>query len=241
VAFATPAGAQTEGVKERAPMYTYEASWVYPRAMWPEVEKGSEAGRKIVEKAMASGGLVGSGSDARVIHTIEGDTQDTWFSGTSQAAVLNVLDEVAKANSGPSMLTSATKHWDGLYVSRYYNWKSGTWKGAYTRGSTYTLKPDAPNDAIDVLAKSFISPLMEKLLAEGTIIEYEIDTEAVHTADPAEFYLMVITPTAEGLDKLTAALSEAMRKSPTAGPALGAFVEMSKHRDSLLRSTVTYK
>jgi basic membrane lipoprotein Med (substrate-binding protein (PBP1-ABC) superfamily) len=152
-AFAARAGAQTSEVKERAPMYTYEASRVYPRAMWPGVDKGSEAGRKIVEKAMTSGGLAGFGSDARVIHAVEGETQHAWFSGTSQASMLDVLDEVAEANSGSSILTSATKHWDGLYVSRYYNWKAGSWKGAYTRASTYTLKADAPNDAIDILAK----------------------------------------------------------------------------------------
>jgi hypothetical protein len=87
----------------------------------------------------------------------------------------------------------------------------------------------------------FISPLMEKLLAEGTIIEYEIDTEAVHTHDPAESHLMFITPNAEGLDKVTAALSDAMRKLRTAGPALGSFVDMSKHRDALVRSSVTYR
>ena len=39
-AAAAAAVAQTAEVKERAPMYTYEANGVYPRASWPDVDKG---------------------------------------------------------------------------------------------------------------------------------------------------------------------------------------------------------
>ena len=236
------AAAEMAEVKERPPMYTYEANWVMPRASWPEMEKGSAANQKILEHAIASGALVGFGSDSKVIHSEDGATQDTWWSGMSLAGVLNALDEVAKTNTGPgSILTSATKHWDNLYVSRYYNWHPGTWKGAYTRWSGYTLKADAPSDAVDLLAKSFLVPLFEKLLADGTIVEYEIDVESVHMSDPAEFGLVFITPTAEGLDKVAAALSEAGRKAPLFSPTVGAFVDPSKHRDVLMRSTLTYK
>ena len=45
----------------------------------------------------------------------------------------------------------------------------------------YKLKPDAPENAVESLSKSFIVPLLEKLLADGAIVEYEIDTEAIHT------------------------------------------------------------
>ena len=52
----------------------------------------------------------------------------------------------------------------------------------------YKLKADAPNDAVDTLAKSAIVPMMEKMLANGTIVEYEIDTEADPHAAPGTFY-----------------------------------------------------
>ncbi len=240
--FAASASAQTAEVKEKPPMYTYEASWVMPRATWPDVEKNSTVNQKTLEHAMASGGLIGYGNDSTVIHTGEGATHDNWFSGMSAASVLNALDEIYKAGSSTSaVLTAATKHWDNLYVSRYYNWRAGSWKGAYTRWSAYTLKADAPSDAMEVLAKSFTVPLMEKLLADGAIVEYEIDVEAVHTASPAEFYVIVVTPTAEGLDKVNAALSDAVRKAPLVSPALDASVDFTKHRDGLVRSMVTYK
>ena len=63
-----------------------------------------------------------------------------------------------------------------------------------------------PEHALETLSKSFIVPLLEKLLADGSIVEYEIDTEAIHTEAPGTFWIDVIAPNADGLDKLNAAL-----------------------------------
>jgi len=52
----------------------------------------------------------------------------------------------------------------------------------------YKLKPDVPEHAIETLSKSFMVPLLEKLLADGSLIEYEIDTEAIHTEAPGTFW-----------------------------------------------------
>jgi hypothetical protein len=240
--WAAPVSAQMAEVKEKPPMYTYEANWNIPRARWAEMEKATANDEKILDKAVASGGLVGYGHDSNLIHTAEGSTHDDWWSAMSMAAVLNTLDEIYKAGGATSpVLTSATKHWDNLYVSRYYNWRSGSWKGAYTRVVTYTLKPDAPDDAVDMLAKNFIVPLMEKLLADGAVVEYEIDVETIHTAAPGAFAIVYITPTAEGMDKANEAVREAMKRTPFISPALGALVDFTKHRDYLVRTTATYK
>ena len=240
--FAAPAGAQTAEVKEKPPMYSYIANWTLPRASWPDFEKGAPTTQKVMEHALATGAIVGFGSDSRIIHAEDGNTHDNWFSGMSAAGVLNTLDELIKAGSATSpVIASATKHSDNLMVSRYYGWHAGSWKGAYTRYSGYTLKADAPDDAVDILAKGFLVPLFEKLLADGTIFEYEIDLEALHTDNPAEFSFLFMAPTAESLDKVSAALTEAMKKSPFAGPSIVGFSDFAKHRDSLWRSTVTFK
>lgn len=242
VGFAAPAGAQTAEVKEKPRMYSYIANWTLPRASWAEFEKGVPGTQKVMEHALASGAIVGFGADSRVIHAEDGTTNDNWFSGMSAASVLNTLDELYKAGSaGAPLLASATKHSDNLTVSRYYGWHAGSWKGAYTRWSGYTLKADAPDDAVDLLAKAFLVPLFEKLLADGTIFEYEIDEEAVHTENPAEFSFLFMAPNAESLDKVSAALTEASKKSPFAVPSMVGFTDFAKHRDSLWRSTVTFK
>ena len=37
--------------------------------------------------------------------------------------------------------------------------------------------------------------MLEKLLADGSIVEYEIDTEAIHTEALGTFWIDVISPT----------------------------------------------
>jgi len=237
-----PAGAQTAEVKEKPRMYTYIANWSIPRAHWADMDKQAATDAKIFDKAIASGGLVGYGYDVNLIHQPEQDTHDTFWSSMSMAGVLNVLDELHKAGAATaSVLNSATKHSDSVYVSRFYNWKSGSMKGAYTHAASYKLKADAPDDAVETLSKNFIAPLLEKMLAEGTIQEYEVDEEAIHTQAPDKFWIVWISPTAGGVDKVNAALGETLKAQPLVGPAINSMVDFTPHRDFLLRTDATYK
>jgi hypothetical protein len=241
-AVCTSAYAQAPEIKEKPRMYTYVADWTIPRARWPEMAKPNPGDQKILDKALASGGLVGYGDDATLLHSEDGSTHDAWWSSMSMAGTLNVLDEFEKSGgTTASILVSATKHSDSMWVSQYYNWHSGSWKGAYTYTAVYQLKPDAPDDAVDVLAKSLVAPMLEKLLADGTIVEYEVDEQAIHTQAPGLFAIDFISPTAEGIDKFAAALRETVMKSPLAAPAFVSMVDWTKHRDLLSRTNATYK
>jgi hypothetical protein len=130
---------------------------------------------------------------------------------------------------------------DNIFVSRFYNWHSGSWKGVYSHGASYKLKPDAPHDALETLSKNLVVPLMEKLLAEGAIHEYEIDTEAIHTEAPSSFWIFYIAANAEGLDKVNAGLSATLKASPLSGPAFASMMDSSAHRDYLVHTNATYK
>ena len=240
-AWATPALAQAAPM-EKAPMYSYVGNWTIPRPQWADMEKNDAADQAILAKALADGTLVGYGSDMNLVHQVDGATHDSWWSAMSMAGILSVLDKFYKSGSATApVMASATRHWDEIAVSKYYNWHSGTFKGAYTRVGQYKLKADAPNDAVDTLSKTVVVPLMEKLLASGTIVEYEVDTEAVHTMDPGTFWIVLITPNADGMDKFDAALRDATKTNPLIGPAFGSMVDFSAHRDYLSSSTVTYK
>ncbi|HEY3852202.1 MAG TPA: hypothetical protein VGL87_14595 [Steroidobacteraceae bacterium] len=233
--------AQTAEPKEKAPMYTYFSSWDIPRAKWADMEK-TRTGNGVFARAFSSGTLVGYGSDETVVHTAEGYTHDGWFQSMSMAGLLTTLSDLMQGgNTTTAVFASATKHEDQMLSSRYYEWKSGSWKGAYTHTAVYKLKDSAPDDAIDMLAKSFVVPLMEKLLADGTIVEYEIDEQAIHTNSPAVFFLVYITPTGEGQDRVNKALGESIKADPLAGPAFNSMVDFSVHRDLLVRGDVTYK
>lgn len=240
--WAAPAGAQMSAVKEKPPMYSYVGNWAIPRARWGEMEKSIAADQKILDKAIADGIIVAHGDDTNLIHQPEGNTHDDWWSAMSMAGLLNVLEQFYKSGSTASpVLASATKHSDDIFVSRYYNWHSGSWKGVYTYGAYYKLKPDAPADALDTLSKNLFVPLFEKLLADGSIYEYEIDTQAVHTEAPGAFWIFYIAANAEGLDKVNAARQEALRSNPLGGPGFGSMVDYTVHRDYLSRTNATYK
>jgi hypothetical protein len=236
------AGAQTSEIKEKPALYTYVADWNIPREKWGDMEKSYAGTQKMLDKAVADGTIVGYGSDVTLVHQGDGVTHDNWWSAMSLAGVLNVLDQLEKASdSSTSVLASATNHFDNVYESRYYNYHPGTVKDGYTYEASYRLKPDAPDDAVTLLSKKLIVPLMEKLFADGTLREYEVDTQAIHTEAPGLFTIIYLAASAEGLDKVNAALDTAIKADPLGGVAFGSMVDISAHHDELGRSMATYK
>ncbi len=237
---AVPSGAQATEVKEKPPMYSYVANWQIPRAHWAEMEASNGADKAILDKAMADGTIVGYGNDVNLVHTPDGETHDDWWSSMSMAGLLKVLDQLL-GNSTSPVLQSATKHWDMVLVSHYYNWKPGPYTGAYINVMEYQLKADAPDDAVSTLSKSVVAPLMEKMLADGTILEYEVDTEAIHTDAPGMFAIVYDTPQPEGVDTVRAAIRQSLKDNALIGPAFDSMVDYSAHRDELLRGNGEYK
>ena len=236
------APAQMSEVKEKPRMYTYVAFWAIPRTQWSDEEKLVASQQKLMEKGTADGTLVGYGNDQNLVHQPDGATHDTWFSAMSMAGLFNVLDPIYKSGMATSPVeVAATKHWDSIFVSRYYNWHSGSWKDVYSEASMYKFKADAPDNALDVLCRNLFVPLMEKLLADGTIHEYEIDTEAIHTEAPGTFWIEYIAANAESLDKVNAAVRESQKANPLGGPTFGSMVDFAPHRDYLSRTNATYK
>jgi basic membrane lipoprotein Med (substrate-binding protein (PBP1-ABC) superfamily) len=241
-AMAAPAGAQTSEVKEKPPMYSYISNWAIPRAQWADMAKSDEADRATLEKDLASGTIIGYGSDVNLVHSPDGESHDEWWSAMSMAGVINVLEAHYQSGTATTpVFSSATKHWDELYVSRYYNWHSGTVKNGYTHVGVYKLKADAPDDAVEMFSKNLVVPLLEKQLTAGTIAEYEIDTQAIHTAAPGSFLIVYLATNAEGLDKVQAAVAEVLKSNPLGATAFGSITDSSGHRDELVRTTATYK
>jgi hypothetical protein len=240
--WAAPVVAQMSEVKEKPPLYTYIAGWNIPRAQWGDVAKANALDQKILDKAIADGTIVGYGDDVTLVHQAEGTTHDGWWSAMSMAGVLNVLDQLEKSgNATSAVFASATEHADDIYVSRYYNWHPGSWKDGYTYLAMYRLKPGAPEDAVDTLSRNLIVPLLEKLEADGTLHEYEVDTQAIHTEAPGSFSIVYLAANAEGLDKVDAALREAIKSDPLGAAAFSSMVDITAHHDELVRSSATYK
>jgi hypothetical protein len=241
--FAVPSGAQATEVKEKPSMYSYIANWQIPPEHWgADMAKITATDNNIFQAALADGTLVGYGNDVNMVHTVNGESHDSWWSSTSLAGLLKVLDKLRGLDysNSPHSLNPA-KHWDMVLVSHYYNWKPGAYTGAYVNVMMYQLKPTADDDALETLSKVVVVPAMEKLLADGTILEYEVDTEAIHTDAPGLFAIVYVTPQPEGVDIARAAIRGSQKDNPLIGPAFDSFIDYSQHRDELLKGNGAYK
>lgn len=174
--------------------------------------------------AVSTASLVGYGSNEPLL---QGSTRTVWWSGMSMAAVFTVLDKPQPVNA--------------IYVSRFYNWHPGSVHGAYTQATSFKLKASAPDDAVALVSKNIFVPLFDKLIADGTVIEYQVDVEAEHTTSPDTFWISVITAKAEGLDKVNAAIADVFATNPMVGPTFSSAVDFAVHRDYLYRTDATYK
>jgi len=238
----TPARAQQKvEVKEKPPMYSYVADWEVSRDKWKEIESQTSKNSAQIEKFLSDGTLIAYGSDVNLVHQEGHATHDSWWSSMSWAGMMKVLQANKASGSADAPVFATGKHHDEVYAARYYNWRSGSFTNGYTHVGSWKLKADAPNDAIDQLAKNFYVPLFEKLLADGSIYEYEIDEMAIHTEDPSGFVIVFIANGPEGLDKWNAAITDAEKGTPFAATAFGAWIDYSAHRDSLDLTTATYK
>jgi hypothetical protein len=231
-------------VKEKPLLYKYVSYWTFPRARWDDVEAYATDNRKILARALADGVLVGYGDDENLVHFAEGFTHATWWQASSRAGVMNVLEALHKGGgSSAPLLVSSTRHWDQVFVSRFYNWKAGSWKGAYGYKSTYKLKPDAPeaDDTLRMLS-SFYVPLFEGLLTDGVIAEYEIDRAIFHDTDSrAQLHFSFVTPSPDGLDNLNVALRSAIGENSLLAPAFGAMIANYTPQNDWVRVNAAYE
>ena len=84
--------------------------------------------------------------------------------------------------------------------------------------------------------------MFEKLIADGTVVEYEIDWEMIHTTDSrAQLHFNFVMPSAEGLDKLRAALGTALDENSLIGPAFGSMMVNFTPQADWVRADATYK
>jgi hypothetical protein len=237
-----PVGAQDKmEMKEKPPMYSYVANWEVSRDKWKDIEKEMGKNDSQMGKFLADGTIVAYGSDINLVHKEGESTHDDWWSTMSWAGLLKVLQSQKANGSADAPVFATGKHHDNIYVSRYYNWKSGSFTSGFTHVAGWTLKDDAPGDAVERMAKNFYVPILEKLLADGAIYEYEIDQEAIHTSSPRQFLIVFIANGPEGLDKWSAGLDDIEKTNPFALTAFGSWIDRSTHRDTLDITAATYK
>jgi hypothetical protein len=237
---ANRASAQSQS-SEKPPLYTYVSEWTVPRAMWAEYLKGDAADNDSMKKSVGDGTLVAFGAFAVLNHQEGEPTHGSWFSATSMANILKVLEGLRTAPGATSPPLAAAKHWDYIMQSRNYDAHSGSFTNGYLRVGTWHPKAGT-SDPDGKIMKATMVALLEKLFADGALHAYQIDEEIVHSADPGTFFVAIIANGGEGIDKFNAAIDEAEKNNPAAWAGFGSTLDTAGHRDILARvSTMSHK
>jgi hypothetical protein len=219
-------------MQEGPTLYTYVSFWGVPREQWNDMEKNSQENRKIFEKLVADGTLVSWGSEAIVVHQDDGMTHGDWFQSTSLTGIMKTLDAL-RAGAQASPLLNA-KHHDALMRTVIHGGKTASLKSGFLQVGFWRTKPGMDAEWI-ALVRKHIQPMLDDMVADGSMTMYNIDSEQIHTTAPGFHAVAIVVPNEASLDKLVAALPALLAKNPTIGPALGALVEEDAHRDILGR------
>ncbi len=221
--------------KEKPPVYTYISEWAVPRPMWGDMVKLDEEDKPLMDQLVADGVIVGYGAYTNLIHQEGIPTHGTWFTATSEGKLLKALEAIyAHPGSTTAPVESASKHWDYVLVSRIYNQRPGTSTDGYLTGDEWEVKAGDMHAYTD-LVKSTLVPVCEKLLADGVLTSYGLDTEDYHQDKIGIVTFYMTTADADGVDKAGKAFDEAFDKNPALGAAFRSLVEREGHRDFLDR------
>ena len=192
--------------------YTFVAEWNVPRDKWPEASTFFDKGlRPIHERLVADGTLVDYGVFETIVHDASenGYTHGVWWSSTSYAGIEKARAEALKVTPAPAL--SAAKHHDYLLRTQVSKYKAGSGTGGYLRVNSSVVKP-GKGGAWRALWDKYNKPVYDELVANGTLSLYAVQTEFVVTLDPGTRMVVTVTPNAEGVDKVGAALAAAAAK-----------------------------
>jgi hypothetical protein len=222
---------------EKPAQFTYVSEWAVPRAMWGDYLKGEAADIDLMKKGVADGVITGFGTFAVLTHQEGNPTHGTWFNATSIANILKFLEILRNAPGATDAPLAASKHWDYVMESHDYAGHSGTFNNGILRIGRWSPRPGA-SDAEGKILKATMVSLLDKLLADGALHAYTIDTEAIHTEPLGTMFVVIVANGGEGIDKFDAAIDAAQKSNPAAWAGLTSTLDEKGHFDSLSRVAV---
>ena len=226
---------RAQGAEEgKPPEYTYVAEWAVPRAQWRDMAKVNADEGVMMEKLLAEGVITAYGDFSSLLHQEGQPTHGSWFSAKSVGNLLKALEAIYTLPDVTFPVLAASKHWDYFMVSNHHGTRPGSYKGGYLSGSGFDVKPGHRSE-FEELLKNHLVPVFEKLLAEGAVTFYSLDSELYHSEKPGRVTLVYTTADAAGMDKVEQAIDSAFEKNATFSAAFRAAAEMETHRDFLAR------
>ena len=162
-----PATAQSAAAEKPA-VYTYVSEWAVPRGMWADYKKIDDADMNDLKKVMSDGTIISYGSFAVLNHQEGAPTHGSWFSATSMANLMKVLEGVRSAPDATAPLLAASKHWDYILSSTEHNGHAGTFTNGYLRIARWPVRAGG-SDPDGKIQRATMVGILEKLLAAGAL------------------------------------------------------------------------
>jgi hypothetical protein len=222
---ATPIGAQDQTY------YTYVSEWNVPRSQWGAFEKERDQQNAALQHLVADGTIIAWGSDANYVHTEDGYTHEDFFVATSRAGILKVLETLRPPATGGTY-NSVTKHRDFFMHTIAHSGKTSSGTTGYVRVASWQAKPGEGDAFVDHI-KKYVLPMLDAEVADGTVVMYNFDAEDIHSDPPGAYFLAVVYPSGEAMDKAYARLAASSKENPAVGEVISNITVTEAHRDSL--------
>lgn len=227
---ATPAQAQ------QSDCFTYVSDWAIPRAQWGQYTKDDEQDVATMKRLLADGTIIAWGTDMNYVHTEDGYTHESFFTTTSMPALLKALDAIYPPVGGAGAFPYETKHQDLLLHTIVHNGKTATTTSGFLRVTMWQAKA-GQGDALEDVVKKYIVPQLDAEVADGTVLMYNFDNEAIHTDAPGGFFLAVFYPSADAMEKAHTSMMAAEKDNPAVGELISNLTVVPEHRDALAKLT----
>ncbi len=217
-------------------LYTYVAEWNVPRPQWGGMDQFAQSMTATLDKLVDDGTLTGYGSADPVVHTENGPTHEDWMQATSVAGILRALDAIKEADMASPVLANA-RHNDEFLRSTIHRYKAGTYQHAYLWVGSFAIKPGHVEDWSQNF-KTYMAPELDKLVEDGTLAGYQLDTQLVHEGDTNTLDYAFVTTHADGIDKVQAMIRRVEGKNPAIGGSFDSWERDKGHSDSIALITL---
>jgi hypothetical protein len=196
-------------------VYTRIANWQIARPNWEaytdDLKKNTVP---VLEKLLADGVITEYGLVSAAIHTPDGYTHSTWYSSRTIAGLEKALAAIlaadkklpaAERHRGDTDF-AGTKHSDLLVRSRILHPQTSKLTSGYMTVGADQIQPGKVQ-AYNERFEKVLRPIIEPLAASGAVTSFGIDNEFIHTGDQLMRSRWYLVPSAEGLDKVAAAIT----------------------------------
>jgi hypothetical protein len=251
VALLLASAAVAQEMEEMKPVSYMAEFQVHPAKADTFVGMVKKHHKPLLDRLMSEGVVLVWGLDAAMIHRDDGANFLVWFVTADYAGMDTVFAglekmeaEMPKEDQGKIMETiNIAKHHDHMLRAIHGNVSSTRPTGRlYTNYSTVRVKPGQGRAYLE-LYKKYTAPVLDGLVADGTIYGYGLDREDFHTEAPQWRFIWIVVPNLAAFDKVDAAFEAAREELSRAERSImeNQFrekTEPGEHRDYFFRSVL---